>query len=128
MYSAIGNLATSLNQIAATDPKGLTDVIRGSLGFYGSDYKDLGNFLVQLQNKNLGIDGNVIQAASNQLKKVVTSNQATGDFESAQGLSVWIPSYTTSWDRYGDRYKGFLFDKETGWSKWIETLAAKSAQ
>ncbi len=128
MYAAFSNLATALNQVAASNPDALTSAIRSTLGFYGSDYKDLGHFLVNLQTRSLGIDADVIQSAATQLKSVVTSNLATGQFAEAQGLSVWIPSYASSWSSYGDRYKKFVFDQETGWSKWIETLASKSAQ
>lgn len=128
MYTAFGNLATALNQVAATNPDALSSTIRSTLGFHGSDYKDLGHFLVNLQSRNVGIDADVIQNASTQLKNVVTSNLATGQFAEAQGLSVWVPSYAYSWSTYGDRYKNFVFDRETGWSKWIETLASRAAE
>ncbi|MEZ4815779.1 MAG: clostripain-related cysteine peptidase [Bdellovibrionota bacterium] len=129
MYPSISNLATALNQIAETNPAALKDAIRGTLGFYGSDYKDLGSFIAELQTRNTGIDANVLQAVSTQLKTAVVANQATGNFARAQGMSLWIPGYaSSSWSRYSERYKGFLFDQETSWSKWIETLASKDAE
>jgi hypothetical protein len=123
MYPALKNLATALNQVASTSPQALNDAIQNTHGFYGSDYKDLGDFVGQLQTRNVGVDANVLQAVSTQLKNVVTSTEALGSNKPSQGLSVWVPSYSSSWSEYGDRYKGFNFDKETGWSKWIENIA-----
>ena len=126
MYPALANLSTALNQAAKTNPAGLNTAIGSTLAFYGSDYKDLGGLVAQLQkSRGTGIDASVLNAVATQLKNVVTSNHPTGTFTTATGLSIWIPSEaSSSWSEYGTRYQGFTFDKETDWSKWIATLAA----
>ncbi len=125
MYPAYKELAVAINGVAnSADAKLIKDAISNTLGFYGSDYKDLGSFLAQLQAKNLGgISANLIANVQAQLSKVVIANNPTGNFSEAKGLSLWIPSYTSSWSYYGTRYQGFKFDTETQWSSWIETMA-----
>lgn len=129
MYPAYKELGIALNGVAnSSELPQLKEAINSTLGFYGSDYKDLGSFLHKLESKNFrGISANLIANVRAQLSKVVTANKPTGSFAEAEGLSVWIPDYSSSWSYYGERYRGFVFDKETQWSNWIESFATLNA-
>lgn len=90
--------------------------------FYYSDYKDLGDFLKKIEALPIKTDKQLLAKVKEDLKSaIVTTDNSASGFANATGLSIWMPSYSSS---YMERYKGLQFDKETNWSSFLSILTA----
>ncbi|MBI3543611.1 MAG: succinylglutamate desuccinylase/aspartoacylase family protein [Deltaproteobacteria bacterium] len=86
-----------------------------------SDYKDLLDFLDQLEAVNAIGAGGIARAAVARVRetaaRLVVANGSTGRYPMASGLSIWLPHYVKSFDKYVARYKALSFSKATHWEE-----------
>ena len=115
-------LTDHLKTLSADSLKQITAALSGVQAFYYSDYKDYGDFLKIVSALPIQKDGALFTQAQADLKGFVMSVDSTSSFAPAQGVSIWIPDYASS---YMDRYKGLAFDKSTGWSSFLDLVVPK---
>lgn len=116
--AALGAHLKSLDAVAL---KKVKTAANASQDFYYSDYKDLGDFVKRIEALQISADAQLLTQVKSDLSKVVISNDNSPSFAAATGLSIWMPSYGSS---YMERYKGLQFDKAANWSSFITSLTA----
>lgn len=91
--------------------------------FFSSDYVDLGDLLTNVKAAlgNSSVGKAEIDQVSKALSGSVFANAVTGNVK-ASGLSVWWPTDSYEWTKYGDRYMGLKFDKQARWSDLLKKL------
>jgi hypothetical protein len=115
-------LTAHLKSMTAASLKKITTAMTKVQKFYYPDYKDLGNFLKTVSALPFQKDAKLFSQVQSDLKSLVMTVDSTTSFATAQGVSIWIPDYKTT---YMDRYKGLAFDKSTGWSSFLELIVPK---
>ncbi len=124
LITSTGQLADHLKSFDAASMKKIKTAANSAQEFYYSDYKDLGDFMKKIEALPIKTDKKLIAQVKEDLKSaILTSDNSTSDFAAATGLSIWIPSYASS---YMTRYQGLQFDKSTKWSSFL--TAVTSAQ
>lgn len=85
------------------------------------DYMDGGHFLF-LCRKILDIDIAKIDAALNNLKKVVVSNVHLGDgVKNSNGITIWFPENYLKYQNYKSTYEELSYTKKyDGWNKLLD--------
>lgn len=114
-------LATHLKSLDATALKKVKAAANAAQDFYYSDYKDLGDFVKRIEALQINADAQLLSQVKTDLSKVVLTTDNSAAFAGATGLSIWMPSYSSS---YMERYKGLEFDKLTNWSSLITSLTS----
>jgi hypothetical protein len=114
-------LATHLKALDAVSLKKVKTAANAAQDFYYSDYKDLGDFIKRVEALQINSDKQLLTQVKTDLSKVVVTTDNSASFSAATGLSIWMPSYSSS---YMERYKGLQFDKTTNWSSLITSLTS----
>lgn len=112
-------LVAHLKSMDAASLKKIKTAANASLDFYYSDYKDMGDLLKRVEALQISSDKQVLSQVKSDLAQAILTTDNSNAFSAATGLSVWMPSYSSS---YMDRYKGLQFDKVTNWSSLITSL------
>ena len=116
------NFASNLRQLSATQLRQIKKIARSTQSFASPDYKDFGDFLRRLGDKNLGLDSAEISTMSDSLSNFVIASQVTAQYKLAQGVSFWLPTDKSDWQNYQERYQNMKFDQGTGWSQFLALL------
>jgi hypothetical protein len=123
LHAAVASLGAQLRGLEKTDRAKVVKSINDALNFYYSDYVDLGDFLGFLSQSRIpSIDSTVVDGARRALQGYVVANGATGRFRAAQGVSIWAPTYKSTFNRYSSRYRGLTFHKETAWGDTLQHI------
>lgn len=119
LYASLTTLQNSLRGLNSTQFAEVKKAINNSMNFYYSDYVDLGDFLNKTQALGFsrGIEG--LSSTQTALKEVVLSADNGDNFLRASGLSIWLPTYSTS---ELNRYDNLLFSKATGWNELVRQV------
>jgi hypothetical protein len=117
------------NSLSLLDRKGLellADAAKDSTHFTDEDYVDLGDFIDQAKAKSISsLNTSVMNEVSLNAKNFVIANITNG-FPRAQGAAIWIPTDSSTYSRYGDRYSRLNFDRETHWGDVAKAIANAS--
>lgn len=122
LNQSAASLVSHLKSFDATSLKKIKTAANATQDFYYSDYKDLGDFLKRIETLQINSDKQLIAQVKSDLSQVVLTTDSSPAFANATGLSIWMPSYTSS---YMERYKGLQFDKMTNWSSLISSLLSQ---
>ncbi|MGZ3727157.1 MAG: clostripain-related cysteine peptidase [Pseudobdellovibrio sp.] len=120
VIASSAKLAKHLTSLGAADIKKIKTALSKVQAFYYSDYKDYGDFLKVTNSLSIAKDAQIFAQAGADLKALVLSSDNSSSYSKSTGLSIWIPSYDAS--SYMDRYKGLEYDKEAGWSAFVQKL------
>lgn len=121
LWRSFSTLANQLSNLPASTISQVKTLASGTQKFAYSDYKDVGDFVTRLEAAPaIAVGNEAIADLKASLAAVVISNQVSNSFSKAHGLSVWIPTYSSEWNNYGNRYQGLRFDHETGWSNFLK--------
>lgn len=121
--------------------------IRETTSFAESSYKDLGHYVKNVLNQvsaeeanslaNKGSDSGVVGASLALIRAIqsaVVANFVTSRFESATGISIYLPysSYSSPWSDKSivskmDSYKSLKWAKTSEWTKHLEYILKKEA-
>lgn len=124
-YTSLKNLGAALKNEVATNASAISAAVSNAQGFTVTDYRDVGDFLTQLQTRATGVSPELIADAQVHLAKVIVANADTQNFVGkAHGISVYATSDSSSWQTNGTRYQGFAFDQATNWSQWVQALVS----
>lgn len=119
LYTSLTTLQNSLRGLDTAQFAQVKTAINNSMNFYYSDYVDLGDFLAKTQALGFsrGIEG--LSSAQSALKNVVLTADNGDNFLRASGLSIWLPTYSTS---ELNRYDNLEFSKATGWNELVRQV------
>lgn len=113
-------LAASLEASSAASLKTIKSAVSRVQGFYyGTGFKDYGDLIKNISALSIEKDDALINQAQSDLKALVLSTDNSSSYSKATGLSVWVPTSSSS-DM--PRYKGLVFDKTTGWSGFLDKM------
>ncbi len=122
LNASTGELVNHLKTFDLATLKKVKGEANATQEFYYSDYKDYGDFLKRLDALQIKKDSKLIQKVKADLKAaVITTDNSSSSYASATGLSIWLPSYSST---LMDRYQGLEFDKVTHWSDILKSLTA----
>jgi len=121
-YAAVGMLVKELQSLDATQLKAALAAINQSQSFALADYKDLGDYLVNLKSSNLRIGDHALGEVTASMKDMLISVDVTAVYSRAQGISVWLPSSKDELAAYGERYSHLNFNKQTGWGSFLNLV------
>lgn len=109
--------------MSVTDIASVKNASEQSVRFYYNDYVDLGDMIVNVKSalNKTGEAQAELEKVASQLSRVVVANGVTGAGK-AQGLAIWWPTDSYDWKKYGSRYQGLRFDKETKWSEALKAM------
>ena len=119
VISSATQVAAHLKALPADSLKKIKAAMSKVQGYYYSDYKDYGNFLKVVDALPITKDSALIGRAAADVKSLVLSVDSSASYAKSTGLSIWIPSYTSS-DMA--RYKALDFDKASNWSAFLEKV------
>lgn len=119
LYTSLTTLQNSLRGLDTAQFAQVKKAINNSMNFYYSDYVDLGDFLNKTQALGFsrGIEG--LSSAQTALKDVVLTADNGDNFLKASGLSIWLPTYSSS---ELNRYDNLEFSKATGWNELVRQV------
>ena len=122
LNQSTAKLVAHLNSLGSEAIAQIKIAAQASQEFYYSDYKDIGDFLKRVEALPIKTDSQLITQVNSDLKSaVLTTDNSTERFAAATGLSIWMPTNTST---YLQRYQGLQFDKESHWSEFLTTLTA----
>jgi len=123
LHAALAELGTSLRLLGKEERTRVIKASVDALNFYYADYVDLGDFVSQLEKSRIpSLDSALISNVRQAIDDYVVSSSATGRFQAAQGISVWVPNYKSTYNRYIERYRGLSFHQETAWGDTLQYL------
>lgn len=119
LYSSLTTLQNSLRGLSSAQFAQVKTAINNSMSFYYSDYVDLGDFLAKTQALGFsrGIEG--LSSSQSALKQVVLTADNGDNFLKASGLSIWLPTYSST---ELNRYDNLEFSKATGWNELVRQV------
>lgn len=122
LYSAVGALNTSLAGLSAADLTLARNAARATQEYYSSDYKDLGDFIDQLQYKKVMVNDVVMSDVKAAIKELVVAIGSTDDYVRSQGVSVWMPVSKSVYNQHQARYANLQFNKQTNWIQFLSMI------
>ncbi|MEQ1875375.1 MAG: clostripain-related cysteine peptidase [Bdellovibrionia bacterium] len=117
---AILDLGKSIRAMSATEKAKVLKAISQSVGFYYNDYKDLGDFMMNM--RKAGVRGDITIEVEALLTKFVVSNAVSPKFPKAKGAAFWLPSSSSTFKFYKAQYAALQFHKRTEWGLALEAL------
>ena len=121
LNASVADLSKHLKSFDGASLKKVKSAANATQDFYYSDYKDLGDFLKRIDKLQIQKDSKLLEKVSNDLKSVVLTTDNSSSYSGATGLSIWIPTYSTS-DM--TRYQALDFNQQTGWADFLKAMLA----
>lgn len=119
LYASLTTLQQSLRGLGSSQFAEVKKAINNSMNFYYSDYVDLGDFLNRTQTLGFSRAIEGLSASQSALKEVVLTADNGDNFLKASGLSIWLPTYSSS---ELNRYDNLQFSKTTGWNELVRQV------
>lgn len=117
---SMARLSTSISSLSSSLRTKVKDAALASMAFDYSDYGDVGDFLQQLNAKNVVFsDASVVRDVKNALGALVVESKTSRDYAKATGLSVWLPKDAGTLRSHEDEYRTLDFNRSTNWSRAI---------
>ncbi|MBI3542428.1 MAG: hypothetical protein HY075_04025 [Deltaproteobacteria bacterium] len=102
----------------------LVSSAESSQKFAYSDYVDVLDFLDQSSKARIEGLEDTTRGLREAAKTFIIANAATEAYAKAQGLAMWLPTDSYSFDGYSSRYKALRFNAATGWGEALQALLA----
>ena len=123
LNASIKKFSTSFNALNSGDLKKVNQAAKDSTHFADDDYVDFGDFIDHVQSLKIKkLNQSIITEINNNTKNFVISNNTVG-FPKAQGVSIWIPTDSSTYSEYADSYSRMDFDHETQWGDVAKKIA-----
>lgn len=114
VYKAVTELGQSLMNVNNTQLAEVKQTVQSTQSFTYSDYVDLGDFTKRLKTANVGKSVSGLAETESAIKKLVLTTDNSNSFKDSTGISIWLPTYTSS-DQ--ERYDGLKFSQATRWNE-----------
>lgn len=126
---AIRDYGLVLKNLDKASHKKVLAAADASQKFAYSDYVDLLDFISQVSAARItGLGRSEQSMLKDAAQQFVIANAATESHAKAQGLAIWLPTSSWSFDSYFARYKGLHFHADTGWGDTIQALITDSTR
>jgi len=123
LNSAISELGILFKTLSDTEKSQVVTAAIESLNFYFYDYRDLGHFVDLLESQNIArIDARTLSNVRNAIDDFVIVTKGSNGFADATGVSIWLPTNQSTYDRYQQKYADISFNTETGWGEAVNSL------
>ena len=123
LNQSIKNFTSSFRNLSGKELSKVKKAALESTHFADDDYVDLGDFLDHVKSLKISsISKTTISEIGDQAKKFVVASNNVG-FPKAQGASIWIPTDSSTYSQYADRYSQMNFDHDTNWGDVAKLIA-----
>ncbi len=123
LNQALRNFSDSFQGLKPADLRKIAKAAKESTKFTNDDYVDLGDFINHVKALKIGrLKDTTMNDISASAKDFVVSNKTIG-FPKAEGAAIWIPTDSSTYSRYADRYSRLGFDQATHWSDVAKEIA-----
>jgi hypothetical protein len=123
LLNSIKALNVSLSNLSPTDFSAAKTAANGTMSFALDDYKDLENFTSKLSSSKVSVNSTVLNSVKDSIADFVIAHGATGVYEGATGVAIWLPTSSYELSPYADRYSKLEFNKATGWLSFLQKVA-----
>ena len=120
VYKAVTDLGKNLLNVSNTQLKELVQTAQYTQSFTYSDYADLGDFTKRLKSVSFAKDLKSVAEVDSAIKKLVLSADNSNSFSSATGISIWLPTSSSSDQQ---RYDDLKFSRATGWNELTRLIS-----
>ncbi len=126
LETVMQGLATEMANLNPSELAGIKSAASNTQSYTYSDYKDLKHFIEKLKaSTTVKLAPEALNNVEAAVAEVVTSNHVSDEFRNSHGIAIWIPTYSSHWSSYGERYKGLKFHQATGWGHALEKMWAR---
>ena len=120
---SIKKFSTSFKKLNTSDFKKINQAAKDSTHFASEDYVDFGDFLDHVKALKISkLDKSAISEINDNAKKFVISSNNVG-FPKVHGASIWIPTDSSTYSQYADRYSQLSFEHDTQWGDVAKLIA-----
>jgi hypothetical protein len=116
---AMKSFSTDMDGLSASGISGALAANQASLAFELPDYKDLGDFLDNVQAHGMLQGARSVSDLRSVLHSMTLASENTSTFAKAHGLSIWLPTESSDWTNYSERYKAMKFNNRTRWGDFL---------
>lgn len=118
-HQAIKNFTSEMAVMSSDKKTAVAQALQDSKYFAMTDYRDMMDFTNKLMASSLiKKTGEDLKTAHNKLVVSNDQNQDTVTY----GLSIWLPSDLSEYERYSERYENLEFNKNTHWKDFLQQL------
>jgi hypothetical protein len=129
LYSALDFFSQRLKTLDPVSRKKVVQIFGKSQMFYYSDYRDLLDFVDQLE-KAPGtplVDAKEMAEVKNAASDYLVINATTRGFRRAQGISIWMPGRLSTYNSHSKYYNTLQFQTDTKWGDVLRDLLQSAA-
>jgi hypothetical protein len=120
LVKELSHFAADAQNLSSSDITKMRDAIGSTQSFQGNYFKDLGDFMKNLQGKNLPLNASLFTQVNKALKDAVILTKSTKNYEKSTGLSIWLP--TIFYSGSGEGYDVLKFNADSSWLGLIKKL------
>ena len=117
--AAMQNFSSDMSSLNASGISAAFAANQASLAFTLSDYKDLGDFLDNIQAHGILKSARSVTDLQSAMHSLILASENTSSYSKAQGLSIWLPTESSDWTNYSDRYMSMKFNQRTHWGEFL---------
>jgi hypothetical protein len=119
LYAPISSLGRSIIFLNAAQLKQVKTAVSQSTNFTYSYYVNLGDFIKNFKKLSFAMQMSGLNEVDENLKKFVVSTDNNSGFPNTTGLSIWLPTYSTS-DL--EHYNNLKSSEIAGWNHVVRAI------
>ncbi len=120
---AVAKLGAEIRTLNAINRTKVINMLPKVQRFAYDDYADLLDFTKRLGNMKLkGIQSQTLIDVTTTAKDLVLANKDTSSFWRANGVSIWLPTDSGTYQTNAERYHNLVFTQMTAWDNTIAFL------
>jgi hypothetical protein len=120
--NAIADLGREIRAMNATDKAKLLGTAKTVQAFADPDYGDLLDFMTLISSSTRGVEPRVVSEVQSAAQAMIISNADTQAYTRAKGMSIWLPTDSSTYSQNSDRYKGLKFNAASDWGATLDFL------
>jgi hypothetical protein len=119
------DFAEEIASLPAANRKKILEVAAATESYTHDDYKDLGDFVGRLAvTPGTGLRLKTLVRVNRAIGRIILSNETSTDMNRSRGIAIWLPDSLWDFDRYRDRYRNLVFNRDTQWLDAITAILA----
>lgn len=91
-----------------------------AIDFINSDSVDLGDALLKTKELSEMGEESATTSLQQELKDLMVASKASGSLTEAQGMAIWFPKDSYTYNKHINAYRNLEFVKATGWDKLLD--------
>lgn len=122
LLSSLSELGLAIQTATAPERASIFRAVQQTIKFSEPDYRDLGDFLVQLGPFQIpSVPRTLLAKVRNHLDSLVITNRTTPGYRRASGLSIWFPDHDR-FEQYSREYERLKFHSKTAWGNRLRHI------